>query len=483
MDSPFDASPLAPRGPATPRTAPQQPGETRLACFKAYDIRGRVPDQLNADIAYRLGLAYAERFHPGHVAVGRDVRESSPMLVEALALGLQHGGAQVLDIGLCGTEEIYFAAFQPGVDGGIMVTASHNPIEYNGLKLVRGGALPISGDSGLRELEAAVAASRARPIGTPRSIQASFRDAYVRHLLGYVELPALHPLKIVVNPGNGGAGLVVDALESQLPFQLLRLHAEPDGTFPNGIPNPLLPQNRAVTAEYVRQTGADFGVAWDGDFDRCFLFDERGEFIEGYYIVGLLAEAMLRRARATDPATSPKIIHDPRLSWNTIDMVRAAGGTPVQSKTGHAFIKERMRAENAIYGGEMSAHHYFRDFAYCDNGTIPWLLVAQLISETGKPLSQLVAERLRRFPASGEINRKVADQASTIAAIESHYAAGAQATEKIDGLSIEYADWRFNLRGSNTEPVLRLNVESRGDAALMQRRTEELLALIGGEPA
>jgi len=449
------------------------PERARLACFKAYDLRGRVPDELNDDLVYRLGLAYAQRYAPRRVAIGRDVRESSEPLAEMLALGLNDGGADVLDLGLCGTEEVYFAAFQSGVDGGIMVTASHNPIEYNGLKLVRGGALPISGDSGLQELEAAVARSQARRSGRPRMLSVSFRSAYVQHLLGYVDPACLRPLKIVVNAGNGGAGPVVDALAPQLPFGFIRLQHEPDGRFPNGIPNPLLPGNRAATAEAVVEHGADFGVAWDGDFDRCFLFDERGQFIEGYYIVGLLAEAMLRR----EPGA--KILHDPRLTWNTIDVVTRAGGRPVQSKTGHAFIKERMRAEDAVYGGEMSAHHYFRDFAYCDNGMIPWLLVAALLSESGQPLSTLVGERMRAFPASGEINRSVADIGAVLARVEAQYAPAALSVEHVDGLSIAHADWRFNLRGSNTEPVLRLNVEARADEALMHARTRELLALIG----
>jgi phosphomannomutase len=482
MNAPLDTGAAAPaQARFAPKKAAKPTTPQKLAAFKAYDIRGRVPDELNETLVYRLGLAYARRFKARQVVVGCDVRRSSPMLVEALTQGLNDGGAQVLDIGLCGTEEIYFAAFQAGIDGGIMVTASHNPIEYNGLKLVRGGALPISGDSGLRDLEADVVASSAQPQGPARAQLISFRDAYVEHLLGYLgdaaRRAALQPLKIVVNPGNGGAGLVVDAIAPQLPFHIERLHARPDGSFPNGIPNPLLPENRTATADFVRATGADFGVAWDGDFDRCFLFDERGEFIEGYYIVGLLAEALLKK----EPGA--KIIHDPRLTWNTIDMVRAAGGEPVQSKTGHAFIKERMRLENAVYGGEMSAHHYFRDFAYCDNGTIPWLLVAQLISETGQPLSALVRERMQKFPASGEINRRVDDIRSTLAAIEAHYAPGAESVEYVDGLSIAYADWRFNLRGSNTEPVLRLNVESRGNEALMRDRTRDLLAMIGGTPA
>lgn len=446
----------------------------RLSCFKAYDIRGRVPDELNTDVAYRLGLAYAERFAPQRVVLGRDVRLSSTALLNALAHGLVAGGAAVIDIGLCGTEEVYFAAFQPGIDGGIMITASHNPMDYNGLKLVRGGAIPISGDTGLRELEAATAASNATaPSGQAPTTSFDFRPAYIRHLLGYVDAKKLKPLKIVVNAGNGSAGLVIDGLEPHLPFEFIKIHHQPDGTFPHGIPNPLLPENRAATTTAVRGHGADFGVAWDGDFDRCFLFDENGGFIEGYYIVGLLAEAMLK----LEPGA--KIIHDPRLTWNTVDMVGAAGGRAIQSKTGHAFIKERMRAENAIYGGEMSAHHYFRDFAFCDNGNIPWLLTAALISASGQSLSQLVGERQKKFPASGEINRTVSDIKAVIARVEARYATADAKIEKVDGLSVEYPQWRFNLRGSNTEPVLRLNVESRADMALMKAKTAEMLALIG----
>ena len=444
----------------------------RLPCFKAYDIRGRIPDELNADIAYRLGLAYADRFKPKRVALGRDVRTSSRELLEALALGLNERGVEVLDIGLAGTEEVYFAAFHGQLDGGIAITASHNPADYNGMKLVRAGALPISGDTGLKELELATAASTAkRPAKAPRLVQTSFQADYVKHLLSYVDARKLRPLKIVVNAGNGGAGVVIDALEPHVPFQFIKVHHEPDGNFPHGIPNPLLPEMRGATIDAVKQHGADFGVAWDGDFDRCFLFDENGGFIEGYYIVGLLAEAMLKKHPGA------KVIHDPRLTWNTIDMVRAAGGTPVLSKTGHAFMKERMRAENAVYGGEMSAHHYFRDFAYCDNGNIPWLLVAGLVSETGKPLSKLVEERQKKFPASGEINRKVRDIPAVLKRVEEKYGRGAT-IDRTDGISLEYSDWRFNLRGSNTEPILRLNVESRGDEALMRRKTEELLAFI-----
>ena len=443
-----------------------------LPCFKAYDIRGRVPDELNEGIAYRTGAAFASQFAARKVAVGHDARHSSRPLLEALARGLTQGGADVIDIGLCGTEEIYFATMHAGLDGGIMVTASHNPADYNGMKLVQREARPVSGDSGLRELEQAVAASTAEPTGNLRLTPHSYRADYVRHLLTYVNLAQLKPLKLVVNAGNGTAGLVVDGLAPHLPFEFVRVHHEPDPDFPNGIPNPLLPENRSATVEAVRAHGADFGIAWDGDFDRCFLFDEQGRFIEGYYIVGLLAEALLKR----EPGA--KIIHDPRLTWNTIDIVKAAGGIPVQSKTGHAFIKERMRKENAVYGGEMSAHHYFREFAYCDNGMIPWLLVAALVSEKNLPLSALVCERMQRFPASGEINRKVSSIPRILENIERRYASQSVAIDRTDGLSLEFADWRFNLRGSNTEPVLRLNVEARDDAGLMQARTAELLSLI-----
>ena len=443
-----------------------------LSCFKAYDIRGKVPDDLSPELAFRIGRAYAAELRPKRVVVGRDVRDSSEALVDALALGLQQGGCEVHDIGLCGTEEVYFATFHFEMDGGIMVTASHNPIGYNGMKLVRAGAQPISGDTGLKSIEARAAEdSTPLPDIRPTLVPLEHRAAYIQHLLGYLNTDTLRPLKIVTNAGNGGAGVVIDALAPFLPFEFIKVHHEPDPTFPNGIPNPLLPENRAATAEAVKTHGADFGVAWDGDFDRCFLFDENARFIEGYYIVGLLAKALLIKS------PGDKIIHDPRLTWNTVDEVTQAGGMPIMSKTGHAFIKERMRKENAVYGGEMSAHHYFRDFAYCDNGNIPWLMVAELICREGKSLSQLVDERIEAYPASGEINRKVADADATIAAIEAEFA-GDGRIDRTDGLSVDFADWRFNLRKSNTEPVIRLNVESRGDMVLMQEKTDAILKFV-----
>jgi phosphomannomutase len=448
-----------------------------MKCFKAYDIRGRLPDDLNPEIARRIGLAYAAVVRPRDVVVCRDVRLSSPELAEALIEGLMAGGADIIDIGVGGTELVYFATSHLGASGGIMVTASHNPPDWNGMKLVREESKPISGDTGLKDIEA-MAESGEFPEADRQAARREhdIHEAYVRHLAGYVDVPALKPLKIAVNAGNGGAGLAIDQLEPHLPFEFIRVHHEPDGTFPHGVPNPLLPENRAATADAVKAHGADFGVAWDGDYDRCFLFDETGGFIEGYYIVGLLAEAFL----AKHPGA--KIVHDPRLTWNTIDIVTRAGGVPVMSKTGHAFIKERMRAEDAVYGGEMSAHHYFRDFAYCDSGMIPWLLVAELVSKSGRALSELVGARMEAFPASGEINRKLEDPPAVLKAVEARHRDDAVSVDYTDGLSMEFGDWRFNLRASNTEPLVRLNVESRGNQALMEDKTAELLRFLDDLP-
>lgn len=444
-----------------------------LPAFKAYDIRGRVPDELDENLARSIGVALAGQLGPGAVVLGHDVRLSSPGLQTALSDGLRSRGRDIIDIGLCGTEEVYFQTAHLGAAGGVMVTASHNPMDYNGMKLVREQARPISGDSGLFAIRD-FAAAHDGAIGELHGGLRAHPDksAYIEHLLGYVDRQRLRPLKIVTNPGNGGAGLVIDQLAAHLPFEFIRIQHEPDGSFPNGIPNPLLPENRAATAEAVRRHGADFGIAWDGDFDRCFFFDADGRFIEGYYLVGLLAKALLAR----NPGE--KIIHDPRLVWNTVEMVEQAGGIPVMSKTGHAFIKERMRAENAAYGGEMSAHHYFRDFAYCDSGMIPWLLIADLISATGTPLADMVEDRMQAFPCSGEINFRVKDAKASIERILNHFAPLSPTLDHTDGLSADFGEWRFNLRSSNTEPLLRLNVESRADSRLMQARTEEISRLI-----
>ena len=443
-----------------------------ITCFKAYDIRGQIPNELNADICYRIGNATGEFLGARTVVVGRDMRLTSDEFANAVVKGLTDAGIEVFDIGLCGTEMVYFATTHLDADGGIMVTASHNPADYNGLKLVREEARPISADTGLVDIRKLAEGDDRKRAKGGKCTEVKVLDAYIDHLLGYIDIPALKPLKLVVNPGNGCASIGSDALEKHLPFELIKIHNEPDGTFPNGIPNPMLEENQAVTAKAVLQHGADMGIAWDGDFDRCFLFDEHGTFIEGYYIVGLLAESIL----AKNPGA--KIVHDPRMTWNTLDIVAASGGEAVKSKSGHSFIKEKMREVDGVYGGEMSAHHYFRDFSYADSGMIPWLLVAELISETGKSLSELVGKRMAMYPASGEINRKVADAKATLQALHDRYAADALDIDDIDGYSFEFPEWRFNIRMSNTEPVVRLNVESRGDEALMREKTAEVLTFL-----
>ena len=450
---------------------------TNFDSFKAYDIRGRIPDEINESLAYDVGRAYAAFVKPKRVAVGYDIRLSSPTLATALKRGLRDTGVDVLDIGLWGTEGSYFATFAENLDGGIMVTASHNPPDYNGMKFVREGARPISADTGLQEMRALIESGRLPPkAARPGSEQPlDITERYLEHLLSYVEAAKLRPLKVVVNAGNGGAGLIIDQLEGHLPFEFIKVNHKPDGTFPNGVPNPMLEENRAATADVVRREGADVGIAWDGDYDRCFFFDEHGQFIEGYYLVGLLAEVFLRR----EPGA--RIVHDPRLTWNTLDIVRRYGGTPVLCKSGHAFIKQRMREVDAVYGGEMSAHHYFRKFSYCDSGMIPWLLVLAVISERRQTLAQLVGERMRLFPASGEINRKLATSAASILKrVRAHYEPSAKSVDVTDGLSMEFPDWRFNLRGSNTEPLVRLNVESRASEPLMREKTAEVLKLVDG---
>lgn len=445
-----------------------------FTCFKAYDVRGRIPDQLNEEIAYRIGRAYAAFLGARKVVVGYDIRLSSQSICQALSRGLLDSGVDVFNIGLCGTEEIYFATSHLGMDGGIAVTASHNPKDYNGMKFVREQSKPISADTGLNDIKLLAEKNEFTASSRKGAEQrVDTKAAYVEHLLSYVNVKALQPLTVVCNAGNGGAGKIVDLLEPHLPFRFIKLFHEPDGNFPNGVPNPLLEENRQPTCDALLQAGADVAIAWDGDFDRCFFFDEKGNFIEGYYIVGLLAEAFLKK----NPGS--KIVHDPRLVWNTQAVVAEFGGTAVQCKSGHAFIKEIMRKEDAVYGGEMSAHHYFRDFFYCDSGMVPWLLVLELIGSSGKSLSQLVAECIARFPASGEINRTVSDASAVIATVLKHYQQDALAIDYTDGVSLSFPKWRFNLRMSNTEPVIRLNVESRGDAALMQQKTAEILSLMG----
>ncbi|MDZ7320182.1 phosphomannomutase CpsG [Kosakonia sacchari] len=452
----------------------------KLNCFKAYDIRGKLGEELNEDIARRIGRAYGEYLKPKCVVVGADARLTSESLKMAVAEGLCDAGVDVLDLGLTGTEQVYFATFYLNVDGGIEITASHNPIDYNGMKLVREGSRPISGDTGLNEIRFLAEENNFTDIGKVKRGNYKKIDickAYVDHLLSYIVAPNIKPMKLVINSGNGAAGPVIDALENEfekrsIPVEFIKVHHSPDGNFPHGIPNPLLPECREDTRRAVIRHNADMGIAFDGDFDRCFLFDEQGQFIEGYYIVGMLAESFLEK----EPGS--KIIHDPRLYWSTIDVVNAASGIPIMSKTGHAFIKERMREEDAIYGGEMSAHHYFRRFSYCDSGMIPWLLVIELLCLKGKKLSEMVSDRMRSFPASGEINCKLADPAASIIRVEQYFSADALEIDRTDGLSMAFDKWRFNLRTSNTEAVVRLNVESKCDPILMKEKVRMILELL-----
>ena len=445
----------------------------KISSFKAYDIRGRIPDELNEDIAYRVANAMAQFLDAKKIVLGRDIRTTSEALSEAVAEGLMDAGVDVIDIGLCGTEGVYFATGNLHACGGIMVTASHNPADYNGLKLVREQAKPIGAETGLKDIRL-LAEQDDRYLSPSKGIinAKDISAAYIDCLLSFIDCDLLKPMKIVVNPGNGGAGMVIEQLSEYLPIDFIKVHFEADSSFPNGVPNPMIEENRISTSTAVIEHKADLGIAWDGDFDRCFLIDEKGQFIEGYYIVGLLAEAFLLK----NPGS--KIVHDPRLTWNTIDIVSKNGGQAIQSKTGHAFIKERMRLEDAVYGGEMSAHHYFKDFFYCDSGMIPWLLVMELISTSGKPLSELVEKMMTSYPSPGEINRSIDDPAAAIGRVRSCFENDALLVDEIDGVSMEFSDWRFNLRMSNTEPLVRLNLETRGDEALLKQREEQILQLL-----
>jgi len=449
-----------------------------LSCFKSYDVRGKLGVELDEPLAYLIGRGFARVLEPGLVVIGRDVRESSPALQAALIAGLRDEGVGVIDLGLCGTEEVYFATDHFGAGGGLMVTASHNPIDYNGIKMVREGARPISGETGLNAIRDLVAADDLGPVVAQGPLRHdSAREAYADRVVSYLNPVGLRPLTILVNAGNGVAGPAFDVIEERLaaigaPFTFVRLHHEADSSFPNGIPNPLLSANQPVTAQAVRDAGANMGVAWDGDFDRCFFFDETGAFIDGEYVVGLLAQAFL----AKEPGA--RIVHDPRVMWNTVDVVTRGGGVPVVCQTGHAHVKAVMREVDAAYGGEMSAHHYFRAFMYCDSGMIPWLLVAERMGTTGKTLSALVAEMREAFPSSGEINFEIADKAAVIARFEARYLPEALSEDRLDGISLDMGAWRVNLRSSNTENLLRLNVETRGDRALLEAKVAEVSALI-----
>ena len=453
---------------------------TQLTCFKAYDIRGKLGTELNEEIAYKIGRAYGQIYQPKTVVIGCDIRLSSEDLKQATIKGLNDAGVDVLDLGMTGTEEVYFGAFHLDVQGGIEITASHNPMDYNGMKLVREKARPIGADSGLKEIRLLAESGNFNEVTVKgKTEKYHILPEYIDHLMSYIDPAKIRPLKLVMNAGNGAAGHVVDAIEAKfkqlnMPVEFVKIHNDADGTFPNGIPNPILVENRDSTQNTVLEHAADMGIAWDGDFDRCFLFDEKGQFIEGYYIVGLLAQAFLLKQ------SGEKIVHDPRLVWNTFDVIEQYQGEAIQSKSGHSYIKEKMREHNAVYGGEMSAHHYFRDFSYCDSGMIPWLLAISVLSETQQKLSSLVEDMIEKFPCSGEINFKVADTQATIQKIFDHFADQNPAIDETDGVSLNFGAWRFNVRASNTEPLLRLNIESRKDQnpKPMQDYVDELTQLI-----
>ena len=455
---------------------------TKLTCFKAYDIRGKLGTELNEDIAYKVGRAYGQIYQPKSIVIGCDIRLSSEGLKQATIKGLNDAGVNVIDLGMTGTEEVYFGAFHLDVQGGIEITASHNPMDYNGMKLVRENARPIGADSGLNEIQALAESENFTQVAVKGTTQSyNIVPEFIEHLMGYIQPQNIRPLKLVMNAGNGAAGHIVDAIEAkfkelQIPVEFIKINNEADGNFPNGIPNPILVENRSSTSEAVIQHQADMGIAWDGDFDRCFLFDEKGQFIEGYYIVGLLAQAFLLKQ------SGEKIVHDPRLVWNTFDVIEQYQGEAIQSKSGHSFIKDKMREHNAVYGGEMSAHHYFRDFAYCDSGMIPWLLAISVLSETQQTLSSLVEGMIEKFPCSGEINFKVQDTQVTIQKIFDHFADQNPSIDRTDGVSLNFESWRLNVRASNTEPLLRLNIESRADQnpKPMQAYVDELTQLIQG---
>ena len=444
----------------------------KLNSFKAYDIRGKVPSELNNDLAYKIGRAYARLIKAKKVVIGYDIRKSSVELSKSLTNGLNDAGADVINIGLCGTEMIYYSTPYFDADGGIMITASHNPAEYNGMKFVKRDSVPFGYDSGLNQVESMILKNELGEISSKKGsveVKDVMKD-FIQHLKKFYDPDKIKSFKVVVNAGNGCAGLSLNAIEPQLPIKMIKVFNEPDPEFPNGIPNPLLIENRKPTIDAVLKNNADLGVAWDGDYDRCFFFDENGNFIEGYYIVGLLAKSILKKH------PGEKIVHDPRLIWNTLDIVNKSNGIAVQSKSGHAFIKQKMREVNSIYGGEMSAHHYFRENSYSDSGMIPFLLIMQLMSEENKTLGDLVEEMIANYPCSGEINSTISDPSGKIKEIEKLYTGGK--VDKTDGLSVEYDDWRFNLRMSNTEPIIRLNVESKGDVLLMEEKTKELLEVI-----
>ncbi|HSG61253.1 MAG TPA: phosphomannomutase/phosphoglucomutase [Pseudomonadales bacterium] len=452
----------------------QLPVLTRVDGFKAYDLRALVPDQLNADIAYRVGLAFAQWGGLKRVVVGRDIRPSSSMLFDALADGLLAAGVEVFDIGECGSEQVYFATARYHFDAGVMITASHNPIRYNGMKFVGAGGAPIGLASGLADIKALAMKGAFQVVANPSRVQQlDCMDAYIAHLLSLVDITTIKPLHVWADTGHGGAGPVLERLFEHLPATLHSATLTPDASYPRGVPNPMLAEQRQQTSRDMAAVGVDIGMSWDGDFDRCFFFDERGRFIDPYYVVGLLSEAYL----AVHPGET--IVHDVRLAWHSEQAIAAAGGVSYPSASGHAFMKQAMRDSGAIYGGETTGHHYFRDFFCCDSGILPCLLMLVLLSRRGQPLSALVEASQSAFPCSGEINLPVrGDSRELLQLVEQHFAGAARHIDALDGLSVVFDEWRFNLRASNTEPLLRLNIESRGDRFLVAEKRDELLQLI-----
>jgi len=454
--------------------------QKELTCFKAYDIRGEININIDEAIAYRIGRSVAQHFNAKSIVVAFDARETSPTFSKAVGLGIMDAGSDLIDIGLSGTEEMYWAVSNFSACAGIVVTASHNPINYNGMKIVKSGSKPLDDDEDFLAIKSLAESQNwtgVKKKGSSLDLSNEARAAYVSKTLSFVDINAFKPLKIVVNSGNGAAGPTFDAIEKRLnnnntQIEFVRVDHNPDSTFPNGIPNPLLPENHHKTADVVKNVGADFGVAFDGDFDRCFFFDETGEFIPGEYLVGLFASIFL----AKEPGST--IVHDPRVIWNTQDIVSQKGGKAEQSKTGHAFIKQTMRKHEAIYGGEMSAHHYFRDFAYCDSGMIPWLLIAELISLKGKSLGDLVKDRVLAYPSSGEINFTVKDANSSISSVLENFKSQSKVLDEMDGYSLAFDNWRFNLRKSNTEPLVRLNIESCGPIINLESKVKEISELL-----
>ena len=454
--------------------------DEELSCFKAYDVRGELGVNLDLNICYRIGYAFGKVLKLKKCIIGLDARESSPELADSVSKGLMDAGVNVLNLGLCGTEEMYFAVSHFLADGGIQVTASHNPINYNGLKLVKSGSRPLDPHTDLLKIKhyaENLDIKNKLPQGSVKKISIVSREAYVSKIMSLVHVSSFCKMKVVVNSGNGAAGPTFDAIEETLKannsiIDFIKVFHKPDSTFPNGIPNPMLTENQKYTSEAVLREGADLGIAFDGDFDRCFFFDEHGEFVQGEYIIGLLVRVFLEKQR------NGIIVHDPRTLWNIQETIESNGGQSVISKTGHAFVKTKMRENNAIYGAELSAHHYFRDFFYCDSGMLPWLLICELLGRSGKSLSELTKQRISMFPSSTECNFSVRDSLSIIEYISKFYQKEALRTDHMDGISMEMRDWRFNLRSSNTENILRLNVETRGDRSLLRLKLVEISEMI-----